>query len=39
VREQRFQLLREQWEQVDRPPVEIVGLEPCLPLFGVSDCH
>jgi RimJ/RimL family protein N-acetyltransferase len=34
VREQRFLLQRERWRQVDHPPVEIVDLEPCLPLFG-----
>jgi RimJ/RimL family protein N-acetyltransferase len=36
VREQRFLLTRERWQKVERPPVEIVGLEPCLPLFGLS---
>jgi RimJ/RimL family protein N-acetyltransferase len=34
VREQRFLLERDRWRSVERPPVEIVGLEPCLPLFG-----
>jgi release factor glutamine methyltransferase len=37
VRELRFMLTRERWEQIDRPSVEIVGLEPCLPLFGLSS--
>jgi RimJ/RimL family protein N-acetyltransferase len=35
VREQRFRLDRARWEAVERPPVEIEGLEPCLPLFGL----
>ncbi len=35
VREQGFRLERETWLADERPPVEIVGLEPCLPLFGV----
>ncbi len=35
VRERRFLLPRDRWEQVERPPVEIVGLEPCLPPFGL----
>lgn len=35
VREQIFELDRETWEAQDRPPVEIDGLEACLPLFGV----
>lgn len=35
VRERRFLLTRERWEQVERLPVEIAGLEPCLPLFGL----
>lgn len=36
VRERRFLIRREQWDQVEHPPVEIVSLEPCLPLFGVD---
>ena len=36
VRERRFLIRREQWEQVEHPPVAIVGLEPCLPLFGAD---
>ena len=36
VRERRFVIRREQWENVDHPPVEIAGLEPCLPLFGAD---
>jgi RimJ/RimL family protein N-acetyltransferase len=35
VREQRFQLTRERWESLDRPPVQVEGLEACLPLFGL----
>ena len=35
VREQRFRLTRARWERMDRPPVEIEGLERCLPLFGL----
>lgn len=37
VRERRFLLTRERWAQVERPPVEIIGLAPCLPLFGLAD--
>lgn len=37
VRERRFLLTRERWEQVSRPPVEITGLEHCLPLFGLTE--
>lgn len=37
VREHRFLLTRERWQQVEHPPVEIIGLEPCLPLFGLGD--
>jgi hypothetical protein len=37
VREQRFELTRERWETRPRPPVEISGLERCLPLFGLSE--
>jgi RimJ/RimL family protein N-acetyltransferase len=36
VRERRFLLTREHWQQIKRAPVEIVGLEPCLPLFGLA---
>jgi RimJ/RimL family protein N-acetyltransferase len=36
VRERRFLIRREQWGQVEHPPVRIVGLEPCLPLFGAD---
>ncbi len=36
IREQRFRVTRERWQGVARPPVAINGLEPCLPLFGVS---
>ncbi len=35
VREQRFRLTRERWASRERPPVEIVGLDPCLALFGL----
>ena len=35
VREQRFRLTREAWESRARIDVEIVGLELCLPLFGL----
>ena len=34
VREQRFRVTRERWVSVERPPVRIEGLGPCLPLFG-----
>jgi RimJ/RimL family protein N-acetyltransferase len=37
VREQRFRLERERWALVEHPPVEITGLEQCLPLFGLGD--
>jgi RimJ/RimL family protein N-acetyltransferase len=37
VREQTFRLDRERWETLDRLPVEIAGLEPCLPLFGLAS--
>jgi RimJ/RimL family protein N-acetyltransferase len=36
VRERRFLIRREQWDQVEHPPVEIVSLEPCLSLFGAD---
>ena len=32
----RYLLTRERWERTERPPVEISGLEPCLPLFGIA---
>jgi RimJ/RimL family protein N-acetyltransferase len=35
VREQRLKLTRKRWESLDRVSVEIAGLEPCLPLFGL----
>lgn len=37
VRESRFVLTRERWEQTEHVPVAISGLQPCLSLFGVSD--
>ena len=33
---QRLRLTRERWAALDRPPVTITGLEPCLPLFGLG---
>ena len=35
VRERRFRLERDVWAASDRIAVEIAGLEPCLPLFGL----
>ena len=35
VRETKFRLEREAWEERERPPVEIVGLDACLGLFGL----
>jgi RimJ/RimL family protein N-acetyltransferase len=35
-RELRFALDRADWEPSSRDDVELVGLEPCLPLFGLS---
>jgi RimJ/RimL family protein N-acetyltransferase len=35
VREQKYTLTREAWLSHERPAVEIMGLEPCMPLFGV----
>lgn len=32
---QRFRMTRERWRASPRDPVEIVGLEPCLELFGL----
>lgn len=36
VRELRFRLEREVWERTRRHDVEIEGLDPCLPLFGLG---
>lgn len=33
---QRMRLTRESWERVDRPAVNVTGLEPCLALFGLG---
>jgi hypothetical protein len=35
VRQRHFRLERAVWEARDRVPVEMVGLEPCLALFGL----
>ena len=35
VREQQLRLTRETWEPRPRIEVEIAGLDPCLPLFGL----
>jgi RimJ/RimL family protein N-acetyltransferase len=35
VRAERFRLTRARWAGWNRPPVEIAGLEACLPLFGL----
>ena len=35
VRERRFLIQVERWKHIEHPPVEIAGLERCLPLFGV----
>lgn len=35
--EHRFRLTREAWAGTERIPVEISGLAPCLPLFGVTS--
>jgi RimJ/RimL family protein N-acetyltransferase len=35
VRELYFRLTRERWLHLEHAPVEIEGLEPCLPLFGL----
>jgi len=32
----RYLLTRERWEETERPTVEIEGLEPCLPMFGIE---
>jgi RimJ/RimL family protein N-acetyltransferase len=32
----RYRLSREKWEQQERRPVEVEGVEPCLPLLGAS---
>jgi RimJ/RimL family protein N-acetyltransferase len=37
VRRRKFRLTRERWEAQKRPPVEVEGLEACLPLFGVPE--
>lgn len=36
-RELRFAMDRAHWESRRRDDIEIVGLEPCLPLFGLSE--
>jgi RimJ/RimL family protein N-acetyltransferase len=36
VRVQLLRLDRERWLQTGRIPVELEGLEPCLPLFGAA---
>jgi RimJ/RimL family protein N-acetyltransferase len=36
VRERTFELSRERWAASVHPPVELTGLEPCLPLFGLA---
>ena len=36
VREQVFRLDRATWQASDRIPVAVLGLGPCLPLFGVT---
>lgn len=33
---QRLRITRTTWEQTNRPPVKISGLEPCLSLFGAD---
>ncbi|GIF47881.1 RimJ/RimL family protein N-acetyltransferase [Asanoa ferruginea] len=33
---QRLRLTRERWAALDRPPVTMTGLAPCLPLFGLT---
>jgi RimJ/RimL family protein N-acetyltransferase len=35
VRQTKFRLERAVWEERERLPVDVVGLEPCLPLFGL----
>jgi RimJ/RimL family protein N-acetyltransferase len=35
VRNRKFRLTRAMWQARERPRVEIDGLEPCLPLFGL----
>jgi RimJ/RimL family protein N-acetyltransferase len=39
TRELLFVLDRADWEPRRRDDIEIVGLEPCLPLFGVGACN
>lgn len=34
---QRLRLVRVDWESHRRVPVEVTGLEPCLPMFGLPD--
>jgi RimJ/RimL family protein N-acetyltransferase len=34
-RELVFELTRERWQARGHPPVELAGVEPCLPLFGL----
>ncbi len=36
-RELLFAMDRAGWEDIRRDDIEIVGLEPCLPLFGLSE--
>lgn len=37
VRETRYRLTREDWEKHRTVPVEVEGLEPCLPHFGLGE--
>lgn len=37
VRETRFRLTREDWERHRTVPVDVAGLEPCLPYFGLGE--
>jgi RimJ/RimL family protein N-acetyltransferase len=39
VREQRFVLDRADWEARRRDDIEIIGLEPCLALFGIEPAE
>ena len=32
---QRMRLIREDWEVMDHPDVTVIGLKPCLPMFGI----
>jgi RimJ/RimL family protein N-acetyltransferase len=36
IRQFKLELTRERWDATPRVPVEIEGLEPCLPLFGLG---